>query len=148
WKGWKSAMKWEEERIREQFQRQREEDERNAPSFAHTWNGALALREKPRRRQSLWRLAGAAALILLAAGWWMFFRQSTKRQAPIEIGRSGTPAPRVTAPPVSQAPAPVKNPPDLTRRRPFARPQTPPILISQWRSPTEFLLRTPGEQFF
>ncbi len=146
-------MKREEERIRKLFRQLREDDERNAPSFAHDWNVALSRREKPRRRWAVWRLAaGAAALILLGAGcagWWMFFRQSTKRQAPIESVRSDTFAPAPTPPPVPPSPAPVKNPPDVTRRqRPFVRPQPPASLMSQWRSPTESLLRTPGEQLF
>ncbi len=145
-------MKREEERIRKLFQQLREEDERNAPSFTRDWNGALSRLEKPRRHWAVWRLAaGAAALILLGAGclgWWMFFRQSTKRQAPIEIVRSERPAPGATPSPVSPSPAPVRNPPNVTRRRPAVRPQAPAILISQWRSPTESLLRTPGEQLF
>lgn len=146
-------MKREEERIKEMFQQLREEDERNAPAFTRAWNATLSRREKPWRRWAVWRLAaGATALILLGAGclgWWMFFRQSTRRQAPIEIVRSEQPAPVVTPPPVFPSPAPVKNPPNVTRRqRPFVRPQAPAILISQWRSPTEFLLRTPGEQLF
>ncbi len=146
-------MKREEEKIRKLFQQLREEDERNAPSFTHDWNAALSRREKPRRHWAVWRLAAsAAALILLGAGcagWWMFFRQSTKQQAPIEIGRLGTPAPDATPPLVFPSPAPVKNPPNVTRRqRLFVRPQPPAILISQWRSPTESLLRIPGEQLF
>ncbi len=146
-------MTREEERIRKLFQQLREEDERNAPSFARDWNVALSRREKSRRRWAVWRFAAAgAALILLGAGcagWWMFFRQSTKQQSPIQIGRSATPASDATPPPVSPSPAPVRNPPNVTgRRRPFVRPQPPAILISQWRSPTESLLRTPGEQLF
>lgn len=142
-------MKREEERIRKLFQQLREEDERNAPSFTHDWNVTLSRRDKPRRRWDVWRLAvAAAALILLCAGWWMFFRQSTKRQAPVEIGKSNMFAP-AAPPPVSPSPAPVRDPPNVTRRqRPLVRHQPPAILISQWRSPTESLLRTPGEQLF
>lgn len=146
-------MKREEERIGKLFQQLREEDERNAPSFTHDWNGALSRREKPRRSWAMWRLvAGVAALILLGAGclgWWMSFRQSTRRQAPIDSVRSDRPAPSSTPPPVSPSPVPVRNPPNIIRRRgPFVRPEPPAILISQWRSPTESLLRTPGEQLF
>src|SRR5262249_13562221 len=32
------------------------------------------------------------------------------------------------------------------RRRTFAEPRSATVLISQWSSPTESLLRTPGEQ--
>ncbi|MCI0332861.1 MAG: hypothetical protein L0228_06525 [Planctomycetes bacterium] len=115
-------MKREDESARKLFQQLREEDARSAPSFTHDWNVALSRRDKPRRRWAAWRLAaGAAALILLGAGSWMFFRQATKPQAAMESVR-----------------------PD-----PSAHAATPPaILISQWRSPTESLLRTPGEQLF
>jgi len=143
-------MKREEDRIKEQFQQLRAEDERNTPSFTHDWNIALSRREESRRRWAVWRLAaGAAALILLGAGclgWWMFFRQPAKPQAPIEIGKSDSPAPDVTLP-ISPSPILVRNPPKVARRqRPIVRPEPLAILISQWRSPTESLLRTPGEQ--
>src|SRR5262245_10511586 len=145
-------MKREEERIRERFQQLREEDERAAPSFTCDWNVALSRRERPRRRWAVWRLAaGAAALILLGAGclvWWMSFSQSIKRRALVEIGESNRSSPDVAAP-VFPSPPTVKYPPKGTRRqRQFVRPQPPAILISQWRSPTESLLRTPGGQLF
>src|SRR5262249_56209868 len=61
------------------------------------------------------------------------------------------PAPRVVAPPPN--PAPPSNEgntirPDHQHRRQGRvqrRPET--LLLSQWRSPTEFLMRTPGDQF-
>jgi hypothetical protein len=142
-------MTREEKKIREQFQQLREEDECNAPSFTHDWNVALSWREKPQRPWAVCGLAASvAALVLLGAGWWMFFKQSTKQQDPIESVRSNTPAPNTT-PPVSTSPVPVRNPPNIIRRqRPFVRPEPPAGLISQWRSPTESLLRTPGEQLF
>lgn len=141
-------MKREEQRIRELFQQLKEEDERHAPSFTGDWNAALSRRERPRRSLAVWQLAATAALILLGAGWWMFFKQPTNRQAPIEIGKSNNSA-ADAAPPVSPSPAPVRNPPNVTRRqRPLARPRPPATLVSQWRSPTESLLRTPGEQLF
>ncbi len=143
-------MKREEERIRKLFQQLREDDERNAPAFTHDWNVALLRLEKPRRHWGVWRLTAAAiALILLGAGWWMFFRQPTTRQALIEIVRSDPPPPHVTPPTVSPLPVPVKNPHYVIRQqRHVVRPQPPANLISQWRSPTESLLRTPGEQVF
>jgi hypothetical protein len=143
-------MKREEERIRKLFQQLKEDDERNAPAFTQDWNVALLRLEKPRRRWEVWRLAAAAiALILLGAGGWMFFRQPMTRQAPTEIVRSDPPPPYVTPPTVSPSPVPAKNPHYVIRRqRPVVRPQPPASLISQWRSPTESLLRTPGEQLF
>jgi hypothetical protein len=143
-------MKREEERIRKLFQQLREEDERQGPSFTHDWNVALARREKPQRRWAVWQLvACATTLIVLGAGWWMVYGPSTMRQVPIEIVRSEPPAQAATPPQVSPSPAAVKNRPNITRRqRPSVLPQPTAILISQWRSPTESLLRTPGEQLF
>lgn len=136
--------------MRKLFQQLREEDERHAPVFTHDWNVSLLRLEKPRRRWDVWRLTAAAiALILLGAGWWMFFRQPMTRQAPIEIVRSDPPTPYVTPPTVSPSPVTAKNPHYVIRRqRSVVRPQPPASLISQWRSPTESLLRTPGEQLF
>jgi cytoskeletal protein RodZ len=113
-------MKQEDEGIRKLFQQLREEEERDAPSFAHDWNIALSRRNKPRRHWAAWRMAAvAAALTVVGAGWWMFFSQATKQQAAME--RKGSDS--------------------------SAQVATPTILVSQWQSPTEFLLRTPGEQF-
>jgi hypothetical protein len=109
----------EEDKIRSLFQEMKEEDERNAPSFAHDWRVALSWRESAPACCVAWRLVASVAtvLIFLGAVSWMFFRQSTGREASIEIARSV-----------------------LSTRDAGAA-----ILISQWRSPTESLLRTPGE---
>ena len=143
-------MNREDERIRKLFQQLREDDEHDAPAFTHDWNVALLRLKKPHRRLDAWRLTAAAiALILLGAGWWMFFRQPATRQAPIETVRSDKPAPYVTPPAASPSPVPVKKPHYIIlRQRPVVRYQPQANLISQWRSPTESLLRTPGEQLF
>lgn len=144
-------MKREAERIRKLFQQLKEEDERHAPSFAHDWNAALSRQDALRHQWSAWRLAAGGALLIVigaaCAGWWMYVRQSTMRQAPIETVRSEPPTHAATPPQVSPSPAPVKNPPGVTRRqRASVRPQPTAIRISQWRSPTQSLLQTPGEQ--
>src|SRR5687768_12018250 len=144
-------MKREEERIRKLFQQLKEEDERHAPSFAHDWNAALSRQEKLKHQWSAWRVAvGAALLIVLGAGgagWWMYVRQSTKQPDPVEIARSDRPVDSFTPLPGSPSSAPVKNPPSITRRqRASVRRQPTAIWISQWRSPTQSLLQTPGEQ--
>jgi hypothetical protein len=133
------------------FQQLKEEDERHAPSFAHDWNAALSRQEKLRHHWSAWRVAvGAALLIVLGAGgagWWMYVRQSTKQSDPVDIVRSDRPVDGFTPLPVSPSPAPVRNPPSVTRRRrTFAQPRPTATWISQWRSPTQSLLQTPGEQ--
>ena len=150
----------EDEDIQRLFQQLREEDERNAPSFAPDLNNSLS---RPQRRLHLWAVwpvAATALIILLGTGWWILFRQSTKLQAPIEVARSDTFA-SDNVQPVSSSPAlgdkpsfsplrsRIKDPHDTVRRHhPFVRPQPPAILTSQWRSPTESLLQTPGEQLY
>lgn len=143
-------MKREEERIRKLFQQLREDDERNASAFTRDWNIALLRLEKPRRRWHVWRLTAAAiALISLGAGWWILLRQPTTRQALVEIVMADPPPLYVTAPTVSPPPVPVRKPRYIIlRQRPVVRSQSPTSLISQWRSPTESLLRTPGGQVF
>jgi hypothetical protein len=141
-------MKREEERIRKLFQQLKAEDERHAPSFAQDWNAALSRQEKLKHQWSAWRVvAGAALLIVLGAGWWMYVSQSTKQPDPVEIVSADRPVDSFTPREVSPAPAPVKNPPSVTRRqRTSVRRQPTAIWISQWRSPTQSLLHTPGEQ--
>jgi hypothetical protein len=143
-------MKREEERIKTLFQQLREEDERYAPSFAHDWKAALSRQEKLRHQGSAWRLAVAALLLVVGAacaGWWMFSGQSTMRQAQVETVRSEPPPADVAPQPVSPAPTQIENPRYATgRQRTFVRPQPTASLISQWRSPTQSLLRVPGEQ--
>lgn len=153
-------MNQEEESIRKMFQQLKAENERNAPSFVRDWNAARLRMNTPRRRWVVWQISAAAAaiLILLGTGWWMLFRQSTMQLAPVEIARSESPDPDIS-PTVYSSPVPetspasrlrsrVKTAPNITRRHQFAQSKPSAILISQWRSPTESLLRTPGEQLF
>lgn len=164
-------MNQEEDKITKLFQQTRAEDARNAPSFADVWNAALSRQGRPGHRWIVWRLAAATTvLILIGTGSWIYLRQSAIRQALVEIVGSNMPAPDTTtkqqapieivksATPISDATPPqrvsplrvsVKNPPKVTRRqRLCVRPQPAATSISQWRSPTESLLRTPGEQLF
>jgi hypothetical protein len=140
----------EEENIRELFQQLRREDEQSAPSFADDWNAAWSRSRKPDYRWGGWRLAAAAAaLILLGAGWLIFFRRPMKTQAPMEIVKSDVPAP--VAPPLLLSPSTtfVNHRPNFVRRqRSYVRPRPAAVSISRWHSPTEFLLRAPGEQLF
>jgi hypothetical protein len=140
----------EEENIRELFQQLRREDEQSAPSFADDWNAARSRSRKPGHRWGVWRLAAAAAaLILLGAGWWIFFSRPMKKQAPTETVRSDMPAPDAPPSPVSPSTTSDNHRRNLARRqRSYVRPRPPAVSISRWHSPTEFLLRAPGEQLF
>lgn len=155
-------MNREEERFRNLFQQLREEDERDAPSFADDWNAALSKMDKPRNRWAVWQISAvvfASLLILLGTGWWIFFRKSTRQLAPVEIVKSDTSASDIlspvspspvpeTSPPISRLRPPIKNPQNTTRRHPSVQSKPSAILISRWRSPTESLLQIPGEQLF
>jgi cytoskeletal protein RodZ len=159
----------EDEKIWMLFQRLKEEDERNASPFVRDWNAALSKMDKPRQSWAFWQMAaGAAALLmLLGAGSWILFRQSAMEQAPTDIVRSNTPA-LASEPPASLPQTLVKSdasePEAATRqisptrlrvnrrsnigRQRSGRSQPMVMLNSQWRSPTESLLDTPGRQLF
>jgi hypothetical protein len=151
-------MKQEEEKISRLFQQLKEEDERQMPSFAHAWNTALTRQGKRKNLWSVWRVAvGSALLIVLGvagASWWMYVRQPLKHQVAFvdtphlslenkAVDRAD-PAPRI-----STAPVPIKQPRNIARlQRQPASHQPTPILLSQWRSPTQSLLQIPGGQLF
>lgn len=159
----------EEKKIRTLFQRLKAEDERNASSFARNWNAAQAGMDKPRQRWAVWQISTgvAALLILLGTGSWIMFRRSAELQARIDIVRSNTLAPDAdppvsssTVPLISDEPQPetalkvvsplrrgIRKRPNIDRRR-SVKSQPMGMLISQWRSPTESLLETPGRQLF
>jgi cytoskeletal protein RodZ len=151
-------MKQQEEKISKLFQQLKEEDDRQAPSFAHAWNMALSRQEKRKAPWRMWEVAASTALlIVLGAGgvwWWMHTKQHVQQQgAPFydfSLQLEDKPVDGFTAPPpVSPAPLPVKKSRNVTRRqRRFVSSQPTEGLISQWRSPTESLLRIPGGQLF
>lgn len=157
-------MKQEEEKLSRLFQQLKEDDERQTPSFAHAWNTALSRQEKGKNPWRIWQLAiGSALLIALCVGgarWWMHTRQHEQQTArfsgystyledqPADLEDKpvdkSNPAPRI-----SIAPVPVKHSRNIARpQRRFISSQPTPILLSQWRSPTESLLQIPGGQLF
>ncbi len=166
-------MDQEEEKFRKLFQQLRAVDESSAPSFASQWDAAISRLNKPRRSWAAWQLSSgvAALLILFGIGWWLLGMRSADLDAPIETVRSETSL-TDTMPQVSSPPAPTKalptslsSPRRRTARMPSrsissarnspntarsphktAQPLPQAVLISQWRSPSESLLRTPTEQ--
>jgi hypothetical protein len=89
---------------------------------------------------------------LLGGAWLIFSGRGTKTPGQSTVVNSnGRPAPSVEAPPPNPTPPslggktikPDRQP--RRQRRVQRRPET--LWLSQWRSPTEFLMRTAGDQF-
>lgn len=161
---------WENE-IRELFRELRREDERLAPSFAKDWDAALSQINEGRRARLTFRLpvAAAVALCLLGSFAFIIFRRLPTPPTPTaaleQTATISEPPPTVaflTTPPVRSKIREAKNkqkerldlksgfgkiqPPAVRRRLP-KKSQSPEILISQWRSPTDFLLKSPANRF-
>lgn len=140
----------EDRKIQELFQQLRQDDERRTPSFATGWESAIARGETARRGQLFPRLATALIVLLIGlmtlAGVW--FKQST-----IELTALPPDAPVIEVPQVPPHESPLiagagSNPRGVARRRHSSLPALPmDALVSQWRSPTEFLLKTTEAQW-
>ena len=139
----------EERNTKELFQQLRQDDERQAPTFISMWEVTMSRSEKAGPYRLVLRIAAVmVALGLLSAYWLILF----KRQASLP-----TPAPprHVIAGDPSHAPILVPPPESAAQRlRKRARQSRTPaqsgqsdMVISEWRSPTDFLLRMPGEQW-
>ena len=148
---------WEEERIERLFREMRQEDERLAPSFAKVTGVGLAT--NARRGRPVLRFAVVTALLVLLIGSAVFLvTRVSKRTARDDIAES-TPGPSSdqgegnpssndnVGGAIENGPAPA---PVIAKRnsihRSRGRGHTESSLISQWRSPTDFLLSVPGEQ--
>lgn len=164
-------MNQEENEIRHLFRELRREDERLAPPFARDWNAALSRTGGGRTNRRALRLRAATAVTLVVLGGLALavFRMSSRRPIPNAAqGPAAAPA-RTRTPSVASVgapPSPVEKPeawrspgakPDSkigsarglsknVRRLTPPRPRPAVTLISRWRSPTEFLLNTPGGQ--
>lgn len=143
----------EERTIRELFQQLRCDDESGAPSFVGSPAPASSRHKGANHQRRVWQAVAAAVVsLLLGVVWLIFSGWNTKTHGPADVVNSGgAPAPSVEAPPPNPTPSssekrPIK--PDRQhrkQRRAQLRPET--LLLSQWRSPTESLMRTPGDQF-
>jgi hypothetical protein len=141
---------WEEKKIAELFQEARREDERLTPSFADLLEADPAQIKKAGRFRLMPRPAFAAILLILSFGAAVLFfvwpknRQMTaeKRQTVAQEVQPATPS--LVEPQVVEI-KPVKL--KKVRRRAPSRIRQPDSLISQWKPPTDFLLRFPGEKF-
>lgn len=144
-------MEQPDRQFSELFQELKQEDLRRAPAFARVWANATARGES---KTGLWlwlRLAVAALVLLVGLGAWFAF----SRRAPDErIALPVTPPAKILVPAPAHEPSQViAASPDKQVRQPKQRRSRPasrlPLetLVSQWRSPTDFLLKTPGERW-
>ena len=143
----------EERTIRELFRQLRRNDENGAPSFVDSLAPAPSRYEKDSRLRLGWQVAVAIVVALSIGGAWLIFsgrNTKTPGQSNVVNFDDGT-APRVEAPPPNPTPSSIerkKIKPDLQHRQQRrVQRRAEPLLLSQWRSPTEFLMRTPGDQF-
>lgn len=138
---------WEEKGIKRLFREMRQEDERLAPSFGRV--GGIEVAGGASRRRSVLRFAAAAAFIIVLSGSvWLLAARLSKNAPPSEIAAAPPPAPadqivadltpaKTLAPPVDDR---SRNSSHRVRRRGRMDAE----LIAEWRSPTGFLLTTPG----
>ena len=142
----------EERTIRELFRQLRRNDESGAPSFVDSLAPASSRYERGSRLRLGWQVAVAIVVALLLGGAWLIFsRRDTKTPGQANTVNSNiAPAPRAESPPPNPTTSSIEGPtikPDRQhqkQRRSQLRPET--LLLSQWRSPTESLMRAPGEQ--
>jgi len=143
---------YEEQKIKALFQQLKQADERLVRPFEADLNAARAQHRRPRTRV-LFGFAAAAVALAIAIGSWTVLRRTrtvvepqppSSDAATLRLEPPAEPAippgPPIVAPPrVHNYSLPVHR---STRRRPQAA-----ALISQWSSPTGFLLNTPVKNF-
>lgn len=106
----------EDQKIRQAFAELKRDEERNAPNFDKVWAAASSDAANNRRRRFFLRvIATAAGFMLFGAVAWLINSQPEHVSAP------------------------------STRNLPSGLPWQSTVLISQWRSPTDFLLDTTTE---
>lgn len=147
-------MEQPDPQFNELFQELKEEDARHAPAFTRVWANAAAHSKNESPRWRVWPAAVTAlALLVCAAAWFAIFRRTTEEKIALPVNR---PAPIVLPAPSNEPPREMpqvvavsdKSVKPAKPRRRKAAPSLPlEQLISQWRSPTDFLLKTPGERW-
>lgn len=139
---------WQEKEIRQLFHNERQANESLTPDFASTLEAALSRRGRTRPRRLILRVA-FAAVALVAVGFVVFFLADRYSREQIPSLIAGLEVPVIEPPAAAEEPVLVSEPPAkpvrrVHRHQKSARRAAP--LISQWRSPTEFLLKTPGDE--
>jgi hypothetical protein len=137
----------EENRIKELFLELKQEDKRRAPTFARIMEAALSRSAKTRQP---WRILPVAVvtvmLVLVAGSLFIIFKQDSTKTYQTERSELETPNAKSQPPDVIIAVPNKKESPKSGKRRVTRQTRLSPTLISDWRSPTDFLLKTSGEQ--
>jgi hypothetical protein len=142
---------WEEKAIRQLFRDERDTDEIVAPHFAATLEAAISRRRPARAGSLIWRAAIAAVALVAVIGFVLLLlgRSGAGRQPVVSITQDES---------ASKPPGPNRNveavptlPPEPSKPAHRARghrqsPVRTATLISEWQSPTDFLLKTPGDE--
>jgi hypothetical protein len=146
----------EETNIKELYRLLKQEDERCALSFARSWAAVQSRHEQRGRRRLMWSLAAAGLVLLSLGGAWLVLNIRAPKQVkpPETLVQQVSPAESVKILP-PPALSPIRKPSIPANKRVVTKerrtspvPQPDLALLSQWRSPTEFLLRTPGNALF
>lgn len=137
----------EERKARELFQQLKRDDALSAPDFSHVMNAVVTNGERPSARWRNLRLAmipTTATLLLLLSGWlWLVQREEVLLPPdPPELSTKAF-CNCPTEPVIARNDAP----PKVVRYKRTTSLKPINTLVSQWRSPTEFLLKKPGERW-
>lgn len=138
---------WQEKEIRQLFLKERQANESVTPDFAITLEAALS-KKRERPRGLILRFAFAVVLVAIAVSVFLFVGRNSREQAPSVAADPSESIIKPAAPqtgPASLLPEERAKPFSLAHRHRRSTRRAAP-LISQWRSPTEFLLRTPGDE--
>ncbi len=142
----------EENRIKELFHELKREEEHRAPAFARMMEAARLRTVKTNRPFRVLAIAVATAMLVVAGGSLLIIKQLSTNTVQVERTEieeppaESRPPALVTADP-DKSESPDKNEaPRQGRRRVNRRPKHAAALISGWRSPTDFLLNTSGQQ--
>jgi hypothetical protein len=153
--------------MRQLFRELREQDEQYAPVFENVLEAARANGQQMNSGWQVWRLAVAVALLVVVIGSVFFFLKPFSTKPTIENRTDVPPAQTLefADPPPTPSGRKVDTPkksafvgfqkkPSKKERSLYARPTQSPtqqlkpaMLISNWQSPTDALLKTPSAEF-
>ena len=135
----------DEETLQELFQELRRGDKRTAGSFDSTWRAATARVGDTRRRARVIPLAVTAlAMIVICTSLLVYLRHALRQSTPLAASKHPSQLSGGQREPYSFSIRPFgEGPENRIQGRPLYHPSVQSI--SQWRSPTAFLLRLPGE---
>ena len=139
---------WQEKRIRRLFRELGREDERKAPGFAVVLQAALA--RAPGRGLRLWVVALPALAVVVALV--LLVSHLTRPDPPVDfttLQAIPLPGPDIGPHLAIEPPETPKSQVTISvarRRRQPLPAHNSSLLISQWQSPTDSLLRIPGSE--